>query len=861
MASDDPWRAAVTALGERCGDELLTTAEFEHALHTLLAAPLSPLSNVHVTVHRPKPWSMTELGTSGIGDHTARLALAMPIEGFSANLDVWVASGASVVDPGAQRAVQKAVETYLAMARRTNAKTHLIETQSQGFDAMLERSLRRFVRQSGAAFLLFADLDHLKDLNSELGEPRVDTAFAHLAVILEAAVGDAGLALHRSGDEFLCAAPGGGAAAIALARRACAAVATHDFGLERRVTISVGATSIDGSTNWANLAELEERAERALKPSESADGEKIAKPAKARRGTVSLLPSPTEHISGEVQLTPASHQALAIALVKSSVARDGPFRDPWLNAISMRSFELLAEEESWQRRSSAIAEFVAWLAPTPVQGSATAASVRLSPGPGPSLSALDMAMACAHGILRGGLLDSEALADLTMEAELAVSYSDSDGFEITAGDEVLLSVGGGCEQTVRLGGLLRCQEGSGSATVEPRRVLLVRIGHADVPAQGHLFADVITVDDRPTDGGGLPDFWEAAIARTVDRITRYPDVTKLAIVGDRASEYLSVKHLLASGAWGAESLQLSERTGLSETALVQAGARLREAVTVCESYDALVDLVADAVLAPVELHRVQVGALEQREERFLDLRANMSEYELPPQSGCTVSTGARAYPLVLQLLRDAGTEAEVPDAAGVPMIDLIDFRLLVTEPEHDQIPGFYAPEKAAFETYYQHVFLDEDGLFASRIHEQRKRVIAHLADAIGGSHPFSTRRAILVVEHQLDPLSPTVKEHDVRPLGLVSVRVIPRFEPRSVGLYVSFTWRTVEALVGLPYSLYGSLRYSQHLADLVRERLGGEQGARPIELREVSYLAHSLHVTTDGYGQNIARRIIHLSGL
>jgi diguanylate cyclase (GGDEF)-like protein len=860
MATDDVWRAKAIALEERCGDELLARAEFEAALRELLDAPQSPFSHVHATIHRPAPWATVELGARGEGDHTARVALAIPIEGFSANLDVWAVSGGSRVDPNATRSVQKTVEAYLAMGRRTNAKTHLIETQTQGLEGVLARSLRRLVGKHGAASLLFADLDHLKDLNSELGEARVDMAFGHLATIFETAVGDVGLALHRSGDEFLCIYPGGGADAIALAQRACAAVAEHNFGFERALSLSIGVASINGHTSWSTVAELEECAERALKPGETAGGAKIAKPAKARRGTVSLLTSPIATESEE-QVSPSSHESLAVALVKSSVGESAPFSDPWLNAISRRSLDLLIERDNWQQRSTAMAAYLAWLSPTQAEGPAGAASLRVSPGPEPRLSGVDIALACAHGILRGALMGSPALSDMPPESELAVQHSEGEAFAVTAGDQALLSVGGEWNQTVRLGGLVLCQEQARPEEVEPRRVLLVRIGHADVPAQKQLFADVITVDDRPVGGGGLPDFWEAAIARTVDRISRYPDVTALAIVGERAEDYLSVKRLLASGSWRADSMQLAQRTGLSETALVQAGARLRAAVTVCEDNDALAQLVADTVRPPIELHPVEVGALEQPEERFLDLRADMAEYELPRQSGCSVTTGARAYPLVLQLLRDAGTDAEVPDAAGVPMIDLIDFRLLVREPGRDQIPGFYLPETAAFEHYYESVFLDEqNGLFATRIHEQLGRVIAHLAHAIGGPHPFSTRRAILVVEHALDPVSATVKDHDVRPLGLVSVRIIPRFETRGVGLYVSFTWRTVEALVGLPYSLYGSLRYSQHLTELIRERLGAGHDAEALELREVSYLAHSLHVTTDSYGQNIARRIIHLSG-
>jgi len=862
MADDTNWRTKAARLRERFGDELLSRGEFEAALADLLGDAGSPFSHVHVTIQRPEPLGTIELGVRGNGEHNNRYTLEMPVEGFSATLDVWAVPG-SATDPNATRITEKAIESYLAMTRRTNPTTHLIQTQTQGFDAVLVRSLRRLVAEHGAASVLFADLDHLGDLNSEFGEARVDSVFGYIAAILEQAVGEVGLALHRSGDEFLCLYPGGGAEAIMLAERACLEVAAHDFGLGKALSISIGVATIDRHTNFSTFAEIESMAERALKPSETPGGVKIDKPEKARRGSVSLLPSPTSAQEAEAfgELSPEGEQALAVAVVKSSAGESSPFRDPWLNAISQRSLSLLTLYESWEERHDAMVDFLQWLSPSPAEGPTGAASLRVTLGPEPMLSAADIGLACAHGILRGALLDSPAMSEFTLDSELSVRYSDGSDFKVLTDDTELLAFGETCQHTISLGGLIRCHEGVSPAEVQPRRVLLVRIGHADVPAQEQLFADINTVDDRPTDGGGLPDFWEAAIARTVDRLIHYPDVTTVAVVGRRADEYLSVNRLLKSDEWEAESLQLAGRTGLSETVLDRASARLRGQVTVCADHDELVLLVAATVRAPVELHRLEPGALEEPEERFLDLRADMNPYELPPQSGCAVATGAQAYPLVLQLLRDAETEAAVPDAAGVPMIDLIDFRLLVREPERDQIPGFYARDLDDFEAYYERVFLDEqDGLFASRIREQLGRVVAHLAHAIDGPHPFSTRRAILVVDHPLMPVGEQVKEHDVAPLGLVSVRIIPRPEPGGFGLYMSFTWRTVEALVGLPYSLYGSLRYSQHLTDLVRARLGGGREAEIVQLRDVSYIAHSLHVTTDSYGQNIARRIIHLAG-
>jgi hypothetical protein len=65
----------------------------------------------------------------------------------------------------------------------------------------------------------------------------------------------------------------------------------------------------------------------------------------------------------------------------------------------------------------------------------------------------------------------------------------------------------------------------------------------------------------------------------------------------------------------------------------------------------------------------------------------------------------------------------------------------------------------------------------------------------------------------------------------------------------------VEALVGLPYSLYGSVQFSEHLTKQIRERLPREN-LRRVEMGEVSYIAHSLHFFIDQYDQSIAKRIV-----
>jgi hypothetical protein len=108
----------------------------------------------------------------------------------------------------------------------------------------------------------------------------------------------------------------------------------------------------------------------------------------------------------------------------------------------------------------------------------------------------------------------------------------------------------------------------------------------------------------------------------------------------------------------------------------------------------------------------------------------------------------------------------------------------------------------------------------------------------------------LVVPHEIE------NPDDITPLGLVSIRIVPRFAPGTVRVSYSFSWRTVEALVGFPYSLYGSVRYAQWLTGEIARGVGEKLPGRKVEVGSVSYIAHSLHFFVDENADLIARRIV-----
>ena len=96
----------------------------------------------------------------------------------------------------------------------------------------------------------------------------------------------------------------------------------------------------------------------------------------------------------------------------------------------------------------------------------------------------------------------------------------------------------------------------------------------------------------------------------------------------------------------------------------------------------------------------------------------------------------------------------------------------------------------------------------------------------------------------------------MKPLGLVSVWATPRFVRGSIALEFCFVWRTVEVLVGLPYSLYGSIGLAEHIRKQIQSLLEREHIPVRLTTGGITYLALSLHMRDDEFHRRIAKRIV-----
>ena len=205
---------------------------------------------------------------------------------------------------------------------------------------------------------------------------------------------------------------------------------------------------------------------------------------------------------------------------------------------------------------------------------------------------------------------------------------------------------------------------------------------------------------------------------------------------------------------------------------------------------------------------------------------------------------------MLEIARNPQKIEIIIDQAGQQIHELIDFKVLLINPLNQSIPDFYSNEEDSLKRYFEKEFLDvKNGLFGKVFEEnnQLTQVLQHSVDAITRTPPYATRRSILVVPHKTN--------EGISPLGLVSIRIISRYANEKIILHYSFTWRSVEALVGFPYSIYGSVMFGDYLTKRIKTMLP-EPIRNNVEMGFVSYIAHSLHLFSDEYSQNIARSII-----
>jgi diguanylate cyclase (GGDEF)-like protein len=370
----------------------------------------------------------------------------------------------------------------------------------------------------------------------------------------------------------------------------------------------------------------------------------------------------------------------------------------------------------------------------------------------------------------------------------------------------------------------------------------------------HLVAEVVEIDDRPVVGGGLPDFWQSNLARIIRACLRNPNIQFVFAIGaaENASHTLDWLRL-THDQWSDRLYSVQRSLSIGPRHLEA----FRDRGMVVESVPADAPAVFAALLDGCR--RIPIVDFVNRP--FIDLDAEFRTRRLPFAApaevnrllltdGLRTRTLADAYPQAIQLLRSSSAPPQI-EATRRRFREFSCFKLVMTSPFQEPIPDYWVDEATSLNSYYNRNFAGDGGLFGARLRvplSDGRLVYDHAlqatVDALKDAR--ATRRILL----------PFPFDRFDQPLGLCAIHIMPRLREERWHLDFQWIWRTVEALVGFPFSAYGSITWSREFFDTVQSKLGRSAVKVSVERGELTYVALSFHMFLDVGDEEIARAIV-----
>lgn len=737
------------------------------------------------------------------------------------------------VDAQIQTELSEIMRNYLHLPRASECLL-----PSYGNAAVKEKcnfTLHRFLDQGRAVAIFMVDLDHFKMVNDKYDHNIGSAVLVQFSELLRQQCQEKAITIHRSGDEFFILMPYDDISApLSLAYRIREAARTHGY---------QGAQGIDltAAQGICLCQNKEITFEEAVKNAEDAYYPKVKNHTKMRDSVRMVCPGNFECSRGE------RNRKEAFAIVKTHLDCSSLFQNPYLDFLS--SFASCRENEAIVQNE--IDGAIGWITPGNTTG-----MLLLGKSTGTSYqcewSLDELAFALFHGFCRNDILGRNRKIKLAF-------YEESQNFTIFLDDDVLYSSGEKISEAKCESYSLKLPE-KGAGQYEVRTSILIQIGYQELPIPEECFYRVIRIDSRATIGGNLPDFWAAALSELIELLWDKPFLEHVLVCGKREHGQTFCDILEHCSQWGDGAYSfsfLSKKIRQPIDHIQDCQKRLVDAVQFITPDDRqrLISSMAD-VCQRDSWHQRVPSLNPDTCHHFLNRSLGYERIRLGIEDGCVVDTMEEAFPTVLEIIRNCSVDNyldNIRDQAGRVFRELPNFKVVVKKPSSKHVPEYYEEEKEQLESYYQSVLGDDDGFFQKFLQKngQYDAVLSHIKHLIAkGGIQYATRRAILVVPHIID------NPEDITPLGLVAVYIAPRMLEDDVILDFTFTWRTVEAMVGFPYSLYGSVRYAEKILETIQRECLPSQGSR-LKMGTLSYLAHSFHMFLDKPYTQIIRGIIN----
>ncbi|WP_080677742.1 MULTISPECIES: GGDEF domain-containing protein [Bradyrhizobium] len=706
------------------------------------------------------------------------------------------------------------------------------------------------------------DLDKFKDVNTEFGEPGGDAVLAEFGRRLRETFSDEGVVFRKGGEEFSMIMAGDPPDILLRLEKFRRRMESEPFAfIKRPNTCSIGVTIFEPSDLAGRMSRFDDL---------SAEAQQAERRAKAEGRNCIRLPCTAE---SDCLLRNGELERAAID------ARLG------LAAGVRGNTDILADALTEILVSELAGRSLAYSLNTPVDVARRFGlrfgSREQAKGPLEAQIPLESwAAAVARAFLRATFRSGRPLTpdsllsfrvnELAEGAKLLLDVAEgaithqipiADGLKLESSGPSTVSIGRPwfSSSIVPASGISRWDDGStdaGNASLIP--VLLLPIGDAAIvlaKQERDRVADIVEIDDRPVAGGGLPDFWQSNLARVIGACLRNPNISTIIVVGNARNAAATLDKLqLDDNGWAAQAYDLQRRLSISLDKLQAFRERNIQVVRVQE-------------LTVLKLHEEIRNAIERlvpnvRPGAAINLEAEAQYRRLPlaqpPEAGrLLISDGLRtttmayAYPQAINLLRSSNAPPQT-EATQRRFREFPTFKLVLTNPFVETVPDYWKSEPKILEDYFDRNFVKETGLFGrpllaveagqDSLHE---KALAATVEALKENRP--TRRVLLPVH--------SASQFD-QPLGLCAIQIMPRRREGRWNLDFQWIWRTVEALVGFPFSVYGSISWSTRFFDEVESRMQMIAPAVPLQRGELTYLALSFHMFLDAGDREIARAIV-----
>lgn len=733
----------------------------------------------------------------------------------------------------------------------------------ESVQAKLARSIARLrdpLEDNPSLAILYGDLDRFKNLNDQAGHERGNDAIRLVNRELhDLCLRHGGLPFHPSGDEYYLILPNKGLlpmmeALFELRRR----IKEHQFedqsGRGHNVDLTLGLKFFQGpvtvelleaalvDAEEATKAPAEESAGEGAEPSEDSPANlaKVQPKKDKRRGKLSIFG--TSDVVATAISSEEFAQLAAVMVRRNALTAAAAFHDPRLGMVQS-AVGRYYREDAKQGLDKYLEDVQAWL-DVAVTEQSTVESLLKETAP-KAIPRIGLAAAIAGGVLQA---HREHSPDAAINIRIRFSTDGTQASVVNADQTVW-----GEDLAAGTQGVHEVEIDVPASDRSPCVLVGVQVGFQEnlTLAGGNrlpneLFTQVVIVDDRPNSGGGLPDFWQAALAQVCEIAASGPDRIYVFAWGT-SSNSETVLRLQGKSEWPEDEI--------AHLAHVPSK-KVRDLRPLLISHTSLVDSATSVVaalykIAPVVYPAPKLNSPGNQSDTGPLPREMLKQNPLQATDGLRCRTASQAYPIIIDTLRKAVTR-DSSDDAHQPLRELVAFKLTLETPTASTVPDYLREQADDMERYAKDVLVSESGRIgkglasSNQLGAFRKELLACFAD----DTPRSTRRACLVVPH-----APNA-DGNPSPAGLVSVWASPRMNSASGEKTVDwvFVWRTVEAFIGLPYSLYGSITLAQSLLKQINEEQPST--ATPFRLGELTYIALSLHMRSDGVHRRIAKRIV-----